>query len=217
VLLDALGTLVGLRPPAPALRAELSRIGIEVDEPTAARGIGAEIAYYLAHHMEGADRPSLERLRDRCAVALAEGLGVEGVSGPDVRAPMLASLRFDPYPDVRPALRELRARGLRLVVASNWDCSLPEWLERAGLLDLVDGAASSAEAGEPKPAPAVFRRALELAGAPADEALHVGDSLEGDVGGARAAGVDAVLVKRDGEAPSGVPTIRSLAELPSLL
>jgi putative hydrolase of the HAD superfamily len=214
VLLDALGTLVRLEPPVPALRAELRRVGIEADEETAARAIGAEIAYYLEHHMEGSDRESLEGLRDRCADELAAVLGVEGAR---VRGPMLASLRFTPFPDVPPALRLLRERGARLVIASNWDCSLPEWMEEAGLLELLDGAASSAVAGEPKPGPAVFRRALEIAGVPAGEAVHVGDSLEGDVEGARAAGIRAILVVRDGERPAGVESIRSLAELPSLL
>jgi len=44
--------------------------------------------------------------------------------------------------------------------------------------------------------------------------VHVGDSLEEDVVGARAAGIEAVLLRRDGRpGPSGVRTIASLAEL----
>jgi FMN phosphatase YigB (HAD superfamily) len=51
---------------------------------------------------------------------------------------------------------------------------------------------------------------------PAD-ALHVGDSLAEDVAGARAAGIAALLLVRDGTpAPAGVETIRSLRELPGL-
>jgi FMN phosphatase YigB (HAD superfamily) len=37
------------------------------------------------------------------------------------------------------------------------------------------------------------------------------------VEGARAAGIRAVLVRRDGDPPTGVETIRSLLELPALL
>ena len=214
MLLDALGTLVRLEPPAPRLRAALREAGIDVDQRTAERAMGAEIAYYLEHHMEGRDRESLERLRDRCAAELGAVLGVEGAR---VRGPMMAALRFTAFPDVAPALRELRRRRLGLVVASNWDCALPDWLEEAGLLGLVDGTVSSAVAGAAKPAPAVFMRALEIAGARPDEALHVGDSLDGDVEGARAVGVRAVLVVRDGEPPARVEVIRSLAELPSLV
>jgi putative hydrolase of the HAD superfamily len=118
---------------------------------------------------------------------------------------------------VAPALRDLRSHGLRLVVASNWDCSLPEWLESAGLMELLDGAVSSAVVGEPKPGAAVFLEALRLAGVGADEALHVGDSLEGDVEGARRVGLRAVLLSRDGPPPPAVEVIRSLAEVPSLI
>ncbi len=102
-------------------------------------------------------------------------------------------------------------------MVSNWDCSLPEWLGPPGLLELVDGVVSSAEVGAAKPDPAPFARGLELAGVAPEDALHVGDSLENDVAGARAAGVRAVLVDRAGAAPPGVEAVRSLAEVPSLL
>jgi FMN phosphatase YigB (HAD superfamily) len=45
----------------------------------------------------------------------------------------------------------------------------------------------------------------------------VGDSLENDVEGARALGIRPILVQRDGAAPGGVETVRSLAEVPALL
>ncbi|MFN2617730.1 MAG: HAD family hydrolase, partial [Thermoleophilaceae bacterium] len=144
VLLDALGTLVRLEPPAPRLRDQLRRrAGVELDEETAARGFEAEISYYLAHHLDGGDPGRLEDLRARCALEMTRAIGLEGRLDPSVaRRAMLDSLEFTPFPDVPPALRELRARGLRLVVASNWDCSLPRWLERAGLGALLDGAVS---------------------------------------------------------------------------
>ena len=213
-----LGTLVELQDPVPRLRAELRRrTGVDVGDEAAARGFAAEISYYLDHHMEGRDRESLDDLRDRCAERMDEALGADGLPRADIRAAMMDSLEFRPFPDVKPALSELRERGLRLVIASNWDWSLPQWVERAGLDGLVDGTASSAVVGAAKPAPDVFREALRLAGAEPAEALHVGDSLEGDVHGARGAGIRAVLIQRGGEPPDGVEAIRSLAALPSLL
>jgi putative hydrolase of the HAD superfamily len=96
-------------------------------------------------------------------------------------------------------------------VVSNWDVSLHERLAETGLAGLVDGAVASAELGAAKPDPAIFRAALERLGATAGEAMHVGDSMEHDVAGARAAGLDAVLVARDGaEAPDGVRVVSSL-------
>ncbi len=218
ILLDALGTLVELRPPAPRLRALLAERGFEVSEQRAAAGFAAEIEYYLAHHLEGRDRASLEDLRDRCAAVLLEALALPGLDHATARQALLAALAFEPYPDAAPALRALRAAGVRLVIASNWDCALPDWLGPLGLLELVDGVVTSAEVGADKPDPAVFAAALELAGAEPAAALHVGDSLVNDVEGARAAGLRAVLIARAGaQAPPSVEAIRSLTGLTALL
>ena len=218
MLLDALGTLVYLEPPAPRLRDALRELaGVEVTLDEAERAFRAEISHYLAHHTEGGDGPGLDRLRDDCAEVMRSALPSPPPGHAVIREAMLAALSFVAFEDAAPALRELRGRGLRLVVVSNWDCSLLEWLEGAGLGSLLDGAVSSAAAGEPKPAPAAFLAGLELAGVTAAEAMHVGDSPEADIEGARAAGIRPVLLTRDGEAPGGVESVSSLQELPSLL
>jgi putative hydrolase of the HAD superfamily len=217
VLLDALGTLVELQPPAPRLQRLLAQSGFEMSEERAAAGFAAEIAYYLDHHLEGSDRERLERLRDRCAEEMRRALELPDLDHATARRAMLEALEFLPYPDVLPALGELRERGLTLVVASNWDCSLSDWLEPAGITELVDGVVTSAEVGAPKPHPRVFERALAIAGVAPSEALHVGDKVDNDVQGAAAAGVRAVLVQREGEPPAGVEAISSLRELPALL
>jgi putative hydrolase of the HAD superfamily len=218
ILLDALGTLLELEPPAPLLRAQLAARGVEVSEEEARAALQAEIAFYRAHHDEAADGAALADLRDRCAAVLDAALPPHARGLPDLRDALLASLRFRPFREVPGVLAALRAAGCRLVVVSNWDVSLHAALADAGLAPLVDGAISSAEAGAAKPAPAIFARALELAGgiAPA-EALHVGDDLDADVGGARAAGIPALLVVRDGEppAPAGVEAIGDLTGLPA--
>ena len=224
VTLDALGTLVALQRPAPLLAAQLRARGGRCSERQAASAIAAEIAYYRAHLNTGVDAGSLARLRGRCAAVLGEalrhaGAEIEGLSRRQLLDALLAALRFEPYPEVPAALRRLRAAGHRLVVVSNWDVSLHEMLRRSGLDGLLDAAISSAEAGAPKPSPAIFRRALELVGAQAGDGLHAGDSLEHDVAGARAAGLRPVLVARGPgrfDAPAGVAVIASLAELPAL-
>jgi putative hydrolase of the HAD superfamily len=219
VLLDAMGTLLTFAPPAPLLRAELSRrLGIDVGEEAADAAIAAEIGYYRAHLHEGRDAAALAELRRRCAEAMRAALPEPAASAPGqvLTHALLAALRFAAYPDAAPALRSLRAAGIRLVVVSNWDASLPERLAETGLAGLVDGALASAQVGVAKPDPAIFTRALELAGVRADEAWHVGDSVEADVAGARAAGVRPLLIARDGAAPAGVTAIRTLAELPRL-
>ncbi|MBA3327423.1 MAG: hydrolase, partial [Solirubrobacterales bacterium] len=167
VLLDALGTLVELQPPAPLLAARLREGGVDVGEDEAARAIGAEIAYYREHHDEAVDAAALSQLRDRCTEVLRRALpgAARGIGHAELRDALLGALRFRAYPEVPGALADLRARGHALVVVSNWDVSLHETLERTGLRALVDGAVSSAEAGAAKPAPAIFARALALADA----------------------------------------------------
>jgi putative hydrolase of the HAD superfamily len=218
VLLDALGTLVELVPPWPALVRELAARGVAVPEQDARAAFRAEMAYYRAHLHEAPDRDGLARLRARCARVLGDALGAPAATLPDgeLLDALMASLRFRPYPEVAGVLRALRGRGARLVVVSNWDVSLHEVLGRTGLAPLVDGAVSSAELGAAKPDPAIFAHALELAGGvPAAEALHAGDSVEADVEGARGAGLQTVLVARHGEAPP--PGVRAIADLTGLL
>jgi 2-haloalkanoic acid dehalogenase type II len=212
VLLDSFGTLVAMEPPAPRLARAL---GVPLADAEGA--FRAEIDYYVEHHVDGRDEASLSRLRDRCAEVIRSSLGLPRAPLAEVRGAMLDSIRFAPYPDAAPALRELRARGIRLLVASNWDCSLPEVLERAGLASLVDGVVSSAMVGAAKPDPALFEAALREAGVARGRALHVGDSPSKDLDGARAAGIAGVLLDREGERPELTPRIETLAELPGLI
>jgi putative hydrolase of the HAD superfamily len=213
VLLDALGTIVELERPWPHLVDELAARGVVVGEQDARAAMLAEMAYYRAHHDEATDWPSLRDLRRRCAAVIQEHLRT-ALPLPDVEEALLAAVRFRAYPEVPGALARLRAGGARLAVVSNWDVSLHDVLERTGLRPLVDAVVISAELGVAKPDPAIFAAALERLGAAAGDALHVGDSVEHDVAGARAAGIDAVLVARDGaEVPDGVRAVASLDEL----
>jgi putative hydrolase of the HAD superfamily len=201
VFLDALGTLLELEPPWLFLR---EQVPAEIDDERLEAAVRAEMAYYREHAQEGRDPESLADLRERCAALVSRELGVE------VSAEALVdSIRFDSYPDARPALEAVRDRGVRRVAVSNWDCSLPSVLERAGLGGLVDGVVTSAGAGASKPDPAIFAAALELAKCAPEEALHVGDTPEEDVAGARAAGIRPLLIDRSGEGGD----ISSLAEI----
>ncbi|HET8951408.1 MAG TPA: HAD-IA family hydrolase, partial [Solirubrobacteraceae bacterium] len=178
-----------------------------------------EIAYYRAHLHLGSDAAGLAALRRAAAEAMRPELPDPARSLPAdaLVAALLDALRFHAYPEVPSTLRALRARGIRLVVVSNWDVSLHERLAELELAPLLDGAVASAELGAAKPDRAIFAHALGLAGAAAEEAWHAGDSLEADVEGARAAGLVGVLVARDGApAPPGVLMIRSLDGLLSL-
>jgi putative hydrolase of the HAD superfamily len=189
VLLDALGTLVELDPPWDHLAASL---GTEPDERLV-RTVRAEMAYYRDHSDEAHDAESLGDLRRRCATILSRELGT------DVSVEtMMGTIRFRAFDDAAPALAELRGLGLRLACVSNWDYTLPDVLASCGLGGALDDVVTSAAVGARKPDPRIFEVALERAGCPADEALHVGDTADEDLAGARAAGIRALLIDRDG-------------------
>lgn len=117
------------------------------------------------------------------------------------------------YPEVLEVLEALRSHGMKLLVVSNWDSSLPSLLDRLDLTRRFDAVVVSALVGASKPAREIFETALEAAGVAAHEALHVGDSPSEDYEGARNAGLPALLLDRAGVAGGGFETIRSLQEI----
>ena len=91
-------------------------------------------------------------------------------------------------------------------------------LARTGVADLFDVVVTSIGHGMRKPAPAVFRHALELSGGEPDRALFVGDSYEADYCGAVAAGLMCLLI--DPDQKHDVPNahrIDTITDLPSRL
>jgi HAD superfamily hydrolase (TIGR01509 family) len=115
---------------------------------------------------------------------------------------------------VVPALTELRARGLTLVVVSNANGTLRAHMDRIGLSAHVDVIIDSCEEGVEKPDPRLFEIALARADATPAETIHVGDIYQVDVVGARAAGIRPVLLDETG-LHDGVDCVRvrSLAHL----
>jgi putative hydrolase of the HAD superfamily len=219
VLLDAFGTLVTFDDPAPKLRAAVrERIGRDVGLPAATAAMRAEIAYYRLHHEEGRDADSVAALRRRCGAVVAAELAVPGLTEEAATGALIAAIEWRAYAEVAPVLAGLRARGIRLAVVSNWDAALGEVLGALGLEPFFEVVLASAPEGRSKPDPELFRRALARVGVEPHEAIHVGDSEEHDVLGARAAGIEPVLLRRS--APTGprtpmfgVRTISTLREL----
>lgn len=120
------------------------------------------------------------------------------------------------FPDTLPLLQELKKRGKVLGVVSNWDSRLFGLCEGLGLRPYFDFILASAVVGCAKPNPKIFQEALKQARVLPEEALHVGDSLEDDVGGAREAGIQAVFLDRKGNRSSEAPTISALQFLTGL-
>jgi putative hydrolase of the HAD superfamily len=95
-------------------------------------------------------------------------------------------------------------------------------LEALGILGLLDATTFSSEVGTRKPDPAIFADALAKLEVDAAGAVFVGDRVLDDVGGAKAAGMRAVLTREfRQEEPTSDPmpdaTIERLGELPGAL
>lgn len=100
-------------------------------------------------------------------------------------------------PDVWPTWQALRERGLKLGVLSNtlWSRQVHrDYLERDGVLELLDADVYSSEVPWTKPHPEIFREVSRRLGVTPDECVHVGDRLYEDVWGAQAVGMKTVWV-----------------------
>ena len=118
---------------------------------------------------------------------------------------------------VLPALRRLRALDLQLVVVSNANGTVEALARRLGLTECVECVLDSFVEKVEKPDPRFFEIALARSGAHRESTIHVGDLYEVDVIGARAAGIEPVLLDvADLYPDADCRRVRSLAELVSL-
>jgi putative hydrolase of the HAD superfamily len=125
------------------------------------------------------------------------------------------------YPDVLPTLAALRQRGYTLGVISDWESALiGKVLLPLGVGRYIDFMVVSTVQREAKPGSGLYREALARARVPANQAAHVGDNYITDVLGARSAGIQGILLDREGarrDMPLDCPRIESLEELPALI
>lgn len=110
------------------------------------------------------------------------------------------------FPEVLSVLRELRQRGLRIGVCSNWNWDLDVVLEATAVAPLIDAAVTSARVGYRKPHAAIYDSILTALDVTAPEALFVGDSWKPDVLGPIEVGLRTVHVWR-GEGTDGLPAL----------
>ena len=132
-----------------------------------------------------------------------------------------ASRELEAYDEVPDVLRELRSRGLHLLICSNWDWDLTEAVAESGLTDLVDVVVSSAWVGARKPHPRIYAHTLEQVGIGPESALFAGDTWSPDVEGPQAFGMRPAYLRREGHWPDSTcphddPTGRGVAVIPDL-
>jgi HAD superfamily hydrolase (TIGR01662 family) len=188
-----------------------SRYGLELD---ASRYEGARDAAFvdLQRH------PELDH-DEKIWVAFTERI-VVGMGGTQPAAHAVAveltsrwatHTNFELYDDTLPTLRRLREQRVKIGLVSNSARDVREFAVHHGLE--IDAGISSFHHGKTKPHASIFRAVLDLLDVEPREALMVGDSVDEDIEGARAAGLQAVLLDRLDLRPDFAPRIRSLAEL----
>ncbi len=155
--------------------------------------------------------------------ALDFALESHGIDDPALRAHLMSLYeRLGAYPEARPSLERLHARGLKLAILSNGaPRMLAEAAESAGLAPLLGAVLSVEQVGIYKPSPAVYKLALDRFRLWPAEILFV--SANGwDACGAKASGLRVAWCNRAGQPAERIPErpdveIRSLAELPALV
>jgi putative hydrolase of the HAD superfamily len=122
---------------------------------------------------------------------------------------------FELYEDTLPVLQALRGHELKIGLVSNTGRDLEAFVSHHALD--VDATVWSGLHGKTKPHPAIFLAALDALDVAAEEAAMVGDSPEDDISGARALGMRAFLVDREGRFPEAVDRLADLLALPAAL
>jgi len=109
---------------------------------------------------------------------------------------------WQPFPDTGPALRRAHEAGLALIIVSNTDRDILEHSIRHMEVP-IDAVVTAEDVGSYKPALPHFERALELAGAPAGQILHVAFGFKYDIGPAQELGFRSAWVNRRGDPRPG--------------
>lgn len=108
-----------------------------------------------------------------------------------------ANIFRKPIPGMVDLTRELAGRGVRIGILSNSEGRLAELLAEIGLADVFAAIVDSGRIGLEKPDPRIFAHAKVALGVDPDHpAIHVGDSWDADIAGARGAGWRAVWYGR---------------------
>jgi putative hydrolase of the HAD superfamily len=123
---------------------------------------------------------------------------------------------FELFEDARPVLEDLRAQGLKLGLVSNTGRDLDAFVAHHRLQ--VDAALGSGAFGRTKPHPTIFRAVLDRLGVQPQAAAMVGDSIEDDIEGAHAAGIErAFLLDREDRHSEVAERLPDLFALPAAL
>ncbi len=131
---------------------------------------------------------------------------------PDLYAAFIKSAVWHIFDDVLPTLEHLQKNGMRLAVISNWDERLRPLLAALDLARFFEATIVSIEVGMAKPDRKIFEAASQQLQLAPSQILHIGDSQNEDLTGARQAGFNAILIER-GQSPVPGEQVSSLLQV----
>ncbi len=229
IFFDWFYTLARLEPPRYQLYSQAFReFGIELSPEKVMRGILVADQYFFE---ENAKSPVVERSPEeqvKLYIYYPNAILTEaGVKAPEelplkimkrVRE-QFKEVTFALFDDVLPTLKELKQKNLALGLLTNLDSDMVSICRGLGIESYISFVVTAKEAGTDKPSPPIFLAALDKAGVNASESVHIGDQYKFDVIGARAVGINPILIDRYNMCPevSDFPRIHSLTELTQYL
>lgn len=159
---------------------------------------------------------SLRRVCQQAGV-IADNARIRSVL--ELRRAVLADM-FVPRPDAAPTLRQLRASGYRVGLITNCTSEVPQLWPTSLLSSLMDATVFSCTEGLRKPDVAIYELAASRLGVDTDDCVFVGDGADGELDGASAAGMHAILLRTDDTHPPKAwdgPVIERLSDVITLL
>lgn len=198
------------RSPGEVLHACFDRLGVEP--------LFAVEEYYDRYDEFAETCESMDELRTECFAALAAEHGYDRGLGREVASVFREERdqsNVELLPSAARVLDELHGEYRLAIVTNGARDAQQQKIEAVGLDRWVDTVVIAGHETPPKPDPAPIERAIESLDATPETTVHVGDSLETDVAGATAAGVDSVWVAAGADPGAFEPTytVDSIADL----
>ena len=209
VVFDAVGTLMYPCPGVPLAYHEIGRrYGSRLSEKVVRERLSVAFGSVVRPRGDRTSADDEQAWWRRVVAATLTDVSDPAATFDSLWANFAAAQSWCLYGDVAAGVAAVADRGLRAAIASNFDARLGGIIGGHAELDAVRPVLHAAGLGWRKPARQFFDTVCRELGCTPDAVLYVGDDPHGDVAPARAAGMRALLVARDGGGD-----LRSLAEL----
>jgi haloacid dehalogenase superfamily, subfamily IA, variant 1 with third motif having Dx(3-4)D or Dx(3-4)E len=190
IFLDLGGTLVDFKPTYhEPIYYILLKNGYEVE----LKNVYRAVSKYLG-------KSNLPVVEGNPVIDVKEVLNIMNLNVDSITMQELSSLKFSSsfytlYHDTIPFLTSLKNKGYKIIVISNASQKINEVIKNTGISEYLNGLIASYSFGKIKPDPEIFKEGIRIAG---ETGYYVGDLFEVDYLGAARAGLEPILLDRNG-------------------